>query len=151
MLENETILYQIICCWTSERYYNGVNFRTLCWNIKIRKKHFARHIMYFKVQNSGWMWLSWILGPSPNCCDDLDLLSNLNLGRRLQIVMYFIIFFCICSDFTKWRLKKLHLYYKHAKNGIWIITGGTRKITVCSSNYSNVTSNYSNSVFCVKG
>ena len=30
----------------------------------------------------------------------------------------------------------------HAKNGIWIIHGGTRKITVCSSTFYGVNSNF---------
>ena len=59
----------------------------------------------------------------------------------------------------------------HAKNGIWIIHGGTRKITVCSSkfygvnsnfcchtvkstgtycNFSSTTMNYTTAVFCVQ-
>ena len=62
------------------------------------------------------------------------------------------------------------IFYIHAKNGIWIIHGGTRKITVCSStfhevatkitvhtvkctgtycNFSSATMNYPNTVLCV--
>ena len=76
------------------------------------------------------------------------------------------------------RILRIHrVLLLHARNGIWIITGGTRKITVyfstfygvnsnscnqhrenyCShrnfssatSNYLNNTSNYSNAVFCM--
>ena len=34
------------------------------------------------------------------------------------------------------------LYYIHAKNGIWIITGGIQKITVCFSTFYGVNSNF---------